>query len=526
MRVLVADSLADEGVKALQGGEGIEVDVITGLKEEQLVEIIPRYQALVVRSATTVTRRIIEEGHELKIIGRAGVGVDNIDVDAATERGIIVVNAPEGNTIAACEHTWAMMLALARSVPEANRLLKNGVWEKKKFMGVELRHKTLGILGLGKIGSEVAKRARAFEMNVISYDPYTTGEKAKKMGVELVSLDELLTEADFLTIHMPLTDETKHLLNGETLSKVKKGIRIINVARGGIIDEEALAESIQAGKVAGAAIDVFETEPTTASPLFALDNVVVTPHLGASTKEAQVNVALEVAAEILACLRGEPVKNAVNLPQIKPELREFLAPYAALVEKMGHFAAQLIGGGLHEVEINYQGELAEYDLTSLTNTFLKGLLRPSLADAVNFVNAQLVARNRGIKVAESKSSTMRDYTNLITVTLKTETESRSLAGTLFGNNQFRIVRLDGYSIDAIPEGRMLVIPHDDRPRTVGPVATLLGDHGINIAGMQLGRKVAGGRAVMVLNIDNEVPPEVLAEIKARDGIYDVKYVRM
>ncbi|MHB1419784.1 MAG: phosphoglycerate dehydrogenase [Bacillota bacterium] len=526
MRVLVSDPVSEKGVEVLRQANNIEVDVKTKLTEDQLVEIIGDYQGLVVRSETKVTRRILEHAGQLKIIGRAGVGIDNIDVEAATERGIIVVNAPEGNTIAATEHTIAMMLALARFIPQANQLLKSGFWERKQFTGVELRHKILGVVGMGKIGGEVARRALALEMRVLAYDPFVSAEKAQRMGVELASLDDVIRQADFITVHLPLMKDTHHLIATREFEMMKTGVRILNVARGGIIDEESLCQAVKDGKVAGAAIDVFEHEPTTESPLFDFPQVIVTPHLGASTEEAQINVALDVAHEIVRALNGELVKNAVNIPSIKPELLQLLEPYLDMVEKLGKFSSQIIEGHILEVSIRYNGEFAQYDLTSLTNTFLKGLLKPILQDAVNFVNAPVVAKNRGIKVSEIKSVEIEDYANLIAVTVKTNLGQKSLSGTLFGNKEPRIVRIDGYTIDAVPQGHMLVIPHVDKPKIIGPVGTLIGTHNVNIASMQVGRKVIGGQAVMFLAIDAPIPRETLAEIAQVDGVLDVKYVHL
>lgn len=525
MRVLVSDQISEKGIAKLQEA-GFEVDVKTKQTEEEICSFIGDYHAMIVRSQTKVTRKILDYAENLKIIGRAGVGVDNIDVKAATEKGILVVNAPEGNTIAATEHTIAMMLALARNIPKANELLKQGVWERKKFMGVELRDKVLGIIGLGKIGSEVAKRARAFEMEIKAYDPFVSEERAKQMGVELTDFDTVIEQADFLTIHLPLSKETYHLIGTEELRRMKRGVKIVNVARGGIIDEQALYEALQEGHVGGAAVDVFENEPETKSPLFDLDTVVVTPHLGASTEEAQINVALDVVEEIIRALNGELVRNAVNIPSIKPELQHILNPYLNLVEKLGKFASQLVEGHINKVEIKYNGDIAKYDVTSLTNTLLKGLLRPILKDAVNYVNAPLLAKNRGISVSESKSVDLEDYANLITVTVSSDRCTKTVSGTLFGKQDARIVRIDGYTIDAVPEGHMLVVPHIDKPKIIGPVGTLIGQHDINIASMQVGRKVIGGKAIMFLNVDSPVPQETIKEIEKIDGIIDVKYVHL
>lgn len=526
MKVLVADPIAEAGIEVLKSSGDLEVDVRTGLSPGELADIIGQYSALVVRSETKVTREIIARADRMEIIARAGVGIDNIDVAAATEKGIIVVNAPEGNTIAAAEHTLAMMLALARNIPQANQLLKAGKWERKRFMGVELRNKVLGIVGLGRIGSEVAKRARGLEMRVLAYDPFISVERAQKMGVEMVGFDQVLRQSDFLTFHLPLTKDTYHLLGREQFLMMKPGVRLVNVARGGIIDEDALYEAIVSGRVAGAAIDVFEHEPMVSSPLFELDNVIVTPHLGASTVEAQVSVAVEVAQDIVRSFRGEVIRNAVNIPSISPELRLIIQPYLLLVEKMGAFLAQLVCGHIESVELKYNGEFARYDLTPLTNAFLKGLLSYVLEEPVNYVNAPIQAQLRGIKVYDSRSPEMEDYTNLVTATVRTDKGEKSVSGALFRRNEPRIVRIDGYTIDAVPEGHMLVIPHIDKPRIIGPVGNLIGAHDVNIAGMQVGRKVIGGRAVMVLNIDAPVPEETLKEMAKIDGVLDVKYVHL
>lgn len=523
MQVLVCDPVAEEGTRLLQEA-GLQVTVRLKMKEEEIEALVPTCDALVVRSETKVTRRIIKAAEQLKIIGRAGVGTDNIDVEAATERGVLVVNAPEGNTVAAAEHTFGMMLALARNIPQANASLKQGLWEKKKYLGVELRGKVLGILGLGKIGGEVARRARAFGMCVIAHDPYIAPEHAAHFGVELASLEEVLAGADFLTIHLPLTAETRHLVNQKAFQLMKPGVRLLNVARGGIVDEAALYEALVSGKVAGAAVDVFEQEPVSRSPLFNLENVIVTPHLGASTAEAQINVSVEVAQEIIRALRGEPVRNAVNIPSIKPELFSFLKPYFDLAEKLGKLGAQMVNGPIQQAVIGYNGEIAGYDVSPLTNSFLKGLLQPVLEESVNYVNAPVVAKNRGIRVVEKKSQEAETYTNLISIWVKTAQEERSLAGTLFQNNEPRIVRINGFTIDAVPRGHMLVIPHIDKPRIIGPVGNLIGAQDVNIAGMQVGRKVIGGEAVMFLAIDAPLPPKTLVEISRIDGVLDVKYV--
>ncbi|MGI9952806.1 phosphoglycerate dehydrogenase [Moorellaceae bacterium AZ2] len=525
MRVLALDHIDPQGLKVLADA-GLEVEARGKMSEEELKGVLPLYDALIVRSATRVTASVMAGAKRLRIIGRAGVGIDNIDVAAATERGILVVNAPEGNTIAAAEHTMALMLALARSIPQASTLLKGGVWEKKKFLGVELRHKTLGILGLGKIGSEVARRARAFDMRLLAYDPFVQPEQAERLEVCLTSLEQVLQEADFLTIHLPLTKDTYHLLGRRELGLMKPGARLLNVARGGIVDEEALYEALAGGHLAGAALDVFEEEPLTESPLFKLDNVIVTPHLGASTAEAQIAVAVEVARDIVRCLQGEPVHNAVNIPVVRGPLAEILRPYLQLAERLGSFLSQLMEGPVLEAELTVDGDLAQYDLSPLTNSFLKGLLRPLLGDAVNYVNAPVVARKRGIRVRENKSRDMGYYTNLVKARLKGRREDFVAAGTVNQAGEPRLVGLNGYSLDAELKGHMLYIPHIDRPKIIGPVGLAVGDYGINIAAMQVGRREAGGEAVMIMSIDSEVPREVLNAIRRISGVLDVRYLHL
>lgn len=525
-RVLVADGVALEGLAALRQAEDIELDVRPKLSEKELLEIIPQYDALIVRSATKVTADVLERAKKLKIIGRAGVGIDNIDVKAATAHGIIVANAPGGNTIAAAEHSIAMMLALARNIPEANARMKAGIWDRKTFMGVELCKKVLGVIGIGRIGSEVAKRAQAMEMEVIAYDPYITEERVKELGVRIVALDTLLRKADFITIHIPLSKESYHLLDKAAFEKMKDGVRIINCARGGIIDEAALYEAIKSGKVAGAALDVFEQEPLYESPLFSLPNVVVTPHLGASTVEAQLGVAEVIAEEILVALRGGFVRNAVNVPFVRPEVLAEIGPFVGLAEKLGRFAAQLVSGRINLVETRFTGEIARHDVSLLTTAVLKGVLSVALQEAVNFVSANEVARKRGIRVAETREEQEEDYVSLITVRVVAPEGDRTLAGTLSGGRDPRVVSIDGYRVDAVPEGHMLFIPHMDRPRIIGRVGTLIGAHDINIAAMQVGRKVIGGPAVMLLTVDTPVPEETLAEIAKVDGVMGVRMVSL
>ncbi|GFN23083.1 phosphoglycerate dehydrogenase [Thermanaeromonas sp. C210] len=525
MRVLALDHIDPQGLKILEEA-GLEVEARGKMDEEELKKVLPLYDALIVRSATRVTAAAMAGARRLRIIGRAGVGTDNIDVAAATERGILVVNAPEGNTVAAAEHTLALMLALARNIPQADKFLKEGIWEKKKFLGVELKDKTLGILGLGKIGSEVARRARAFDMRLLAYDPFVPPEQAERLEVGLAPLEQVLKEADFLTIHLPLTKDTYHLLGRRELGLMKPGARLLNVARGGIVDEEALYDALAGGHLAGAALDVFEQEPVTASPLFRLANVIVTPHLGASTAEAQRAVAAEVAQDVVRCLKGEPVHNAVNIPVVRGPQAEVLRPYLELAERLGGFLGQLMEGPVLEAELTVDGDLAQYDLSPLTSSFLKGLLRPLLGDAVNYVNAPVVAKKRGIRVRENKSRDMGYYTNLVRARLQGRREEFLAAGTVNQAGEPRLVGLNGYSLDAGLKGHMLYVPHIDRPKIIGPVGLAMGDHGINIAAMQVGRREAGGEAVMIMSIDSEVPREVLQVLRRISGVLDVRYLHL
>lgn len=522
-RVLICDKVSDLGIDVLKQA-GVEVDVKLKLSEAEIIDIINDYEGVMVRSATKITRPIIEASENLKIIGRAGVGVDNIDLVAATEKGIVVVNSPEGNTVAAAEQTVAMIMASARNIPQAHKALKDGKWDRNKYMGMELRGKVLGVLGLGKIGGEVARKARGLDMEVIGYDPFTSPERAKNLGVELAEFNDIITKADFITCHLPLTPETKYLLGAEQFAMMKPTAKVLNVARGGVINEAELAEALQAGKIGGAALDVFEKEPATEGPLFEMDNVIVTPHLGASTEEAQVNVAIDVAEEMVRMFNEEPVKNAVNIPSIKKEHMEIMSPYIELVEKLGKMLAQMADGNINYVEITYNGPVAEYDVTPLTNTFLKGLLRPIMQEGVNSVNAPHMAKARGIKVYESKSVELEDYANLITVSIATEKGEHSLSGTLFQDGEAKIVRINGYTVDAMPQGHMLIIPHIDKPKVIGHVGSLIGEYDINIAGMIVGRKTLGGKAIMLLQVDGEVPANGLEEIAKLDAVLDVTYV--
>jgi D-3-phosphoglycerate dehydrogenase len=525
-RVLVSDPLAEEGLEILK--KAFDVDVKTDLKEDELCRIIGDYDALLVRSSTDVNAKVIEAGNKLKFIGRAGVGVDNIDMDAATRKGIIVANAPEGNTLAATEHTMAMMQSLARNIPQANASLKRKEWKRSRFMGVELNEKTLGIVGFGRIGREVAKRANAMDMRCVAYDPFITKERAAQLGVEMMSVEDLFKIADVITVHTPLIKETRHLINAKSIATMKDGVRIINCARGGIIDENALYDAIRCGKVAGAALDVFEEEPPLESPLLTLDQVIATPHLGASTVEAQQNVAVSVAKQCIEVLNGGSAKYVVNAPMVPPELAEVLEPYAQLAEKMGRFVIQIAGGRLSSVECIYGGELSAYagSMKFVTRLALKGLLDPILQQPVNIVNADFIAKERGITVSETVTQESSGFKNLITIRIKTDKGEETVSGTVFFKGRSRIVAVGGYTMDMIPEGYVIVSRHLDKPGVIGRASTILGKCNINIAGMQVGRVQPGEQAIMVLNIDSEVPEEVMEEIRSLPGIFTATFAKI
>ncbi len=521
MKVLVSDSLSDKGIEILK--KEVDVDIKTGMSPDELKNCIGEYDALVVRSQTQVTSDVIEAAANLKIIGRAGVGVDNIDVEAATQHGIIVINAPEGNMISAAEHTIAMMMSLSRNIPQANQSLKSGKWDRKTFTGVEVRGKTLGVIGLGRIGAEVAARAQGMKMNILAYDPFISEERAGELGVTLTTVDDIVLNSDYITVHTPLTKDTKNLIDKEQFEKAKTGLRIINCARGGIINEEALAEAVASGKVAGAAIDVFVNEPPLGSPLIEQDNIIVTPHLGASTQEAQVNVAVAVAEQIINLSKGLPVQNAINMPYVKQEVMKVLQPYLPLAEKIGRLAAQLMENKYERIELSYSGEIAEKDTGPVTVAALKGVLEFAMGSSVNYINAPVIAKERKIKVIESKSKTSESYANLVMLRLFNNGDVKTVAGTMVGTNP-RIVQINEYSIDVLPSGHMLVALHEDHPNIIGPCCIVLGKYDINIAGMQVGRIKAGGTAIMVLNVDSEVNENILDEIRGVKGIIDTKMV--
>ena len=522
MKVLAADGISLKGIELLK--KEFDVDVKDKLPAEELLEIIPEYDALMVRSASKVTAEVIARAKNLKIIGRAGVGVDNIDIPAATAKGIIVINSPGGNTIAATEHTMAMMLSMSRNIPIANETMQKGEWNRKKYVGVELRGKTLGVIGMGRIGSGVAKRAMAFDMDIIAYDPYINEERAKALGVTVGTLDDVITKSDFITVHMPLTPDTKGMIGMAQMKQMKKGVRLVNCARGGIIVEEDLAEAVKQGIVAGAAIDVYTSEPVGLDhPLVGVPGIVLTPHLGASTVEAQIGVSLDVSKGILAALKGEPVATAVNMAPVSPQVMKVIAPYLTLAERLGGTVMALAEGPVQKVEVLYNGEITEVNTGMLTTAVIKGMLNPIMENEVNYVNAPGLAKERGIKVTEVKAKEVEDFANLITVKAMIGGKELTVQGTLFGS-EGRIVRINKFRVDVDPHARILVCPHINRPGVIGTVGTLLGAKQINISGMQVGKTELEGTNLMVLTIDNDIPADVMEEVKAIDGIFDAKIV--
>lgn len=525
-KVLICDPLSQKGLEILEKAKDIKYDIKIGLSPDELKEIVPEYDALIIRSETKLKRDIIERADRLKVIGRAGIGLDNVDLEAATKKGIIVMNTPQENAIAAAEHTIAMMLAISRKIPQANASMKAGKWEKRKFMGVELYKKTLGIIGVGVIGTIVADRARGLKMKVIGYDPYLSKEVAEKKGVELVSFDELLKNSDFISIHTPLTEETRNLIEKNAFEKMKDGVIIINCARGGIINEKDLYDAIKKGKVAGAALDVFEKEPAIGNPLLELDEVIGTPHLGAATEEAQENVAIAIAQQVVDYFTTGEARNAVNMPVVSPEILPLIKPYLRLAEKLGSFLAQISNYAIEEVLIEYHGEVIEYGTKPLTISVLKGLLTPFVGETVNFVNAPVMAKERGIRVVESIRGQAEDFTSLIALTVKSKMEENYIAGTLFGKKELRIVKLNDFFIEAIPEGYILLVNNYDRPGVIGNIGTALGSRNINIATMQFGRDRMGGRAISLLHLDSPLPPGMLGEILRLPNIISVRQIQL
>ncbi|ADL11579.1 phosphoglycerate dehydrogenase [Acetohalobium arabaticum] len=527
MKVLVSDNISQAGIDILKDN-GVDVTFNTELSYEELLEEIGKYDGIILRSMTPLNEEVLSQADNLKVIARAGSGYDNIDVEAASKRGIIVLNTPGQNTISAAEQTMALMLGLSRNLPQANEALHEGIWDRNKYQGVEINQKTLGIIGLGRVGGNVATRAKSFNMEVIANDPYIPAERGEKLGVELVGFKEVLKRSDYISIHTPLTDETYHILGKKEFAQMKEGVRIVNAARGENVDTYELAEAIKEGKVAGAALDVHEEEPLKEEhPLLELeDRVIVSPHLGGTTVEAMDNVAIDAAKQAISVLRGDLPRTPLNAPALQPEAMKEIEPYVNLAKKLGAFYAQWGEGRIKELTISYRGELAEKEIGPVTTALLIGILNPILDTTVNSVNAGLIAEERGIDITESKSSTTERYSSLIELKVETEAGVNNLVGTVFDDTDLRIVEINGYRVNAISEGNLLITNHTDKPGVVGKIGTLLGENDINIANMQLGRHDAGGEAVMVMGIDNELNSEVKEKLLTIDGISDIKEVNL
>jgi len=523
-KVLISDKMDPRAAEIFRS-RGVQVDEITGKTKEELIAMIGDYDGLAIRSATKVTKEVLAAANNLKVVGRAGIGVDNVDIPAASERGVVVMNTPFGNSITTAEHAIALMFALARQLPEADASTQAGKWEKNRFMGVELTAKTLGLIGAGNIGSIVADRAQGLKMKVIAYDPFLTPERALEIGVEKVTLDELLARADFITLHTPLTDSTRNILSAENLAKTKKGVRIINCARGGLIDETALKAALDSGHVAGAALDVFVTEPAKESPLFGTPGFVSTPHLGASTDEAQVNVAIQVAEQMADFLMQGAVTNALNMPSLSAEEAPRVKPYMKLAEQLGGLIGQLGGEGMTAIAIEVEGAAAEINQKPITGAVLAGLMR-TYSDTVNMVNAPFLARERGLDVREVRHDREGDYHTLIRVSATTPDGEKSVAGTLFANREPRLVEIFGIKIEADLTGDMLFIINDDTPGFIGRLGTCLGEAGVNIGTFHLGRRSAGGEAVLLLSVDTPVSEPTMWQVCRLPGVRTVKALRL
>ncbi|MBD8004819.1 phosphoglycerate dehydrogenase [Bacillus norwichensis] len=525
-KVLVTDSISDTGLKALYDHPNFTVDKKSGLSPEEIKAIFKDYDALIVRSQTQVTEDLLNSAEKLRVVARAGVGVDNIDVNAATKKGILVINAPGANTIAAAEHTMAMMLSLARRIPHAHMSTSAGNWDRNAFKGVELYEKTLGIIGMGKIGAEVSKRAKKFGMKILGYDPYLTEDRANQMGITKATLDEIAEAADFITVHTPLTKDTKGLINDDYLAKTKKGVRIINCARGGIIDENALVRGLNSGQVAGAAIDVFETEPASNQELLSHPNAIVTPHLGASTVEAQEKVAQEVSTEIIDIFETDSIRHAINMPQVSGETQKKLQPFIDLGEQVGILAIQLLKQAPEKIEINYYGNLAKEDNDFLTRTMIKGILSHHLSDSVNMINVLHLLNDQGVSFNVTNNPTSKGFASYMELTLYNGNDSASIGATILNGYGSRIVKMNEYSVDVRPERFLLYIEHHDLPGMIGRVGSILGSHQINIGTMQVGRAEAGGEAIMVLTLDKKVDDEVAKELVEMDGLRAVQFLEL
>jgi len=523
-KVIVSDKLSKEGIDILTNTGKIQVDVKTGLKPDELKQIIHEYDGIVIRSATKLTQDIIEAAKNLKVIGRAGSGLDNVDKAAATAAGIVVMNTPGGNTVTTAELTFAMLLAMSRHIPQSFLSIKEGKWEKSKFQGTEVYGKTLGIIGMGNIGQVLYNRAKCFGMNPIGYDPLLSKEKAKELEINLVDLDEIYAKSDYISVHTPLVKETKGMINKETISKMKDGVKLLNIARGGIINEADLYEALKSGKVSACALDVFEIEPPVNNPLLTLENLIATPHLGASTEEAQTNVAVAICHQIADYLINGTIKNAVNVPSVTKEEVEIIGPYLNLGEKIGRLLGSIITGGITNIKIEYNGAVSAHNTGAITPNIIKGILYPLLGEDINYVNANEVAKKRGISVIESKSDQAFDYTSSISIAATTDVKTFSISGAIFGKKNPWIVKIDDYSIEAIPEGHILVIFNLDKPGVIASIGKVLGRNKINIARMHLGRHL--DKAISILQLDSAVDNTVINELKAEPNITEAKYLEL
>ncbi len=528
LKIFISDPLAKKGVDILRKNKNFSIHEEFGLTEMQLVKKIKGYDAIIIRSTTTLTKKVIDASDKLKVIGRAGVGVDNVNMSAASKKGIVVVNAPTSNTISTAEHAFALMMALSRNIPRADQSLKSGLWNRKGFIGVELYRKTLGIVGLGRIGETFAKRAQSFEMEILAYDPFLTEEKAKSINVVKTSLKTLLKKSDFITIHTPLTNETRNLIDADAFKLMKKNVRIVNAARGGIVDEKALAKYIRSGKVKGAAIDVYASKmkPPMDSPIILMNEVITTPHLGSATSEAQLNVAVDIAECVSDVLQNKGYRNAVNVPVLDEDMMKKTGPYLKLAESLGRIETQRIDEPIKSVKIKYTGDIARFDTSVITRALVKGIFDDVLDEHVNYVNSLVIAKDRGIKVEEKKTSEITDFNNLITVEIVSGKKRHLIMGTLFANNEPRIVRIDAFYLEAIPEGFMLVTTNKDVPGIVGKVGTILGSSGINIASVSLGRNKTTKEAISLIKLDCEVSKKIMKKLKAVKEIKEVKQVKL
>lgn len=526
-KILITDKLSDQGLARLAEAHDAEFDLVTGLSTAELARRINGYDGLIIRSSVQVTAEVLERADRLKVIGRAGVGLDNVDVNAASLRGVIVMNTPDANTIATVEHTLAMLLALCRNLPAAHQSLRGGQWARNTFLGVQLHRKTMGVIGLGRVGSRVALRCQAFGMRVLAYDPYIGDDVARDLKVTLVDLDELLAQSDFISLHTALTQDTREMINAAQIARMKDGVRLINCARGALIHEPALIEALRSGKIAGAALDVFAAEPLAPdSPLLQLDNVILTPHLAASTEEAQRDVSTKIVDQVLDALRGIEFRHAVNMPFVEPKVYQELQPYMLLAEKVGSLQTQLAEERITRVEVEFKGDAVKDHIKLLTVALLKGLLAPVLEERVNYINAPHLAQQRGITVSQTRGLNAPDYPNLISCRANWEGGERVIAATLFHHSEPRIVQIDQYRMDARPAGNILVVRSRDVPGVIGKVGTTLGDFGINIAAWRYGRTAPGGDALSFLSLDSEAGPEIVAKLESLDTVYEVKRLKL